>query len=367
MKRKLCIVLAIFMLVLAAGCQKTASPKPAAVKDKIAIITGSMEQDAQAYQAAMKMCELYGEDIVSVIYEDSSPASLARVAALAEDAEIKAAIIVQENCAVYPAIEMLRQVSPEMLILCGAASDDVSAVAAKADAVFMPDTVSVGLSAVDEAASMGATAFIHYSYAGLLTSDVVAELREQMIERCEINGIVYYDVTAPDPSGSAGLESAQQFIKDDVMRQIAQHGVDAAFFSLEHEFQAPLISAVFEQGAIFPSQSCQNPFCGYQEALGVDVSGREGDASYMLNAVKEKLSERGQQNRMAVWGMSLNAAMVRCGVEYAYRFIQDTTDGRADEKVLLSMLKKLTGGESSSVSVNGNVYYIMCESYDFTA
>ncbi|HCX78922.1 MAG TPA: hypothetical protein DG577_05900, partial [Firmicutes bacterium] len=49
-----------------------------------------------------------------------------------------------------------------------------------------------------------------------------------------------------------GVSGAQQFILEDVPRQIEQYGKDTAFFSTNCSMQEPLIRSVLEGGAIYP-------------------------------------------------------------------------------------------------------------------
>jgi hypothetical protein len=155
-----------------------------------------------------------------------------------------------------------------------------------------------------------------------------------------------YEVNAPDPTGDAGVSGAQQFILEDVPRQIAQYGKDTAFFSTNCAMQEPLIRSILEQGAIFPQQCCPSPYHGYPAALNIDVSGHEGDVQYMLDSIQTALKEHGQEGRMSTWGTPVNMLMIEAGVEYAMDFLEGETDGRVDEAVLSpSSIKSGKGSE----------------------
>jgi len=139
------------------------------------------------------------------------------------------------------------------------------------------------------------------------------------VEECAKLGIEFVDVTAPDPTGDAGITGAQQFITDDVKRQIEKYGKDTAFFSTNCGMQEPLIREVWNNGAIFPQQCCPSPYHGYPTALNIDVSGHEGDVQYMLDQIKAKLTEKNQQGRMTTWGVPINMLMIDAGVRFAMK------------------------------------------------
>ena len=124
----------------------------------------------------------------------------------------------------------------------------------------------------------GSTTLIHYSFPAPLIygnySDPSADNDRRMVGKL---GIKFVDVTAPDPTGDAGLGGAQQFILEDVPRQIAEYGKDTCFFSTNCGMQEPLIRSVWENGAILVQQCCPSPYHGYPAALDIDVTGHEGD------------------------------------------------------------------------------------------
>jgi len=261
-----------------------------------------------------------------------------------------------------------------MLFISGVAAEDPATISSKSDIVMLVDEISMGTSIPTKAAEMGAKTFIHYSFARHLSYATIAARRELMIEACEKLGIEFVDVTAPDPTGDAGVSGAQQFILEDVPRQIAQYGKDTAFFSTNCAMQEPLIRSILEQGAIFPQQCCPSPYHGYPAALNIDVTGHEGDVQYMLDSIDAKLTEAGQQARMSTWSVPVNMLMVEAGVDYAIEVLEGRTNGNLDEAVLNKIINNIAGGEGSAkltkYNENGveldNYYMLLCDFYDFS-
>ncbi|MDD4657908.1 MAG: DUF3798 domain-containing protein [Eubacteriales bacterium] len=374
-KRLVALVLCVLLLLTLAACRTD----PAITEEpeyKIGIITGTVSQGEEEYQAAHNMAAKYGDKIVTATYPDNfsseTETTIANTVALASDPDVKAIVFVQAVPGAAAAIDKVRETRPDMLFIAGVAAEDPATIASKADIVLLVDEISMGTAMPKKAAEMGAKTFIHYSFARHLSYATIAARRHLIMETCEELGIAYYDVTAPDPTGDAGVSGAQQFILEDVPRQIEQYGKDTAFFSTNCAMQEPLIRSVLEGGAIYPQQCCPSPYHGYPAALNIDVSGHEGDIQYMLNSIGTVLKEYGQEGRMSTWGVAVNMLMIEAGVKYAIEFLEGNTQGRVDEDVLFPIIDAIAKG-GTAVSIyeeNGvpidNFYLILCDYYDFS-
>ena len=375
MKRIILIAISILMVLSLVACT-TAPIDPD--KIHIGVVTGTVSQGEEEYQAAQNMAAKYGDMIVTATYPDNfsseTETTIANVVALASDPDVKAIVFCQAVPGAAAAIDKVRETRPDMLFVAGVAAEDPATIASKADIVMLVDEISMGSSIPTKAAEMGAKTFIHYSFARHLSYATIAARRELMIEKCKELGIEFVDVTAPDPTGDAGVSGAQQFILEDVPRQIAQYGKDTAFFSTNCSMQEPLIRSILEQGAIYPQQCCPSPYHGYPAALNIDVSGHAGDVQYMLDSIDEKLTAAGQEGRMATWGVPVNMLMVEAGVDYSIEFLEGRTSGRLDEGVLNGIVNRIAGGEGKAqltkYNENGvqleNYYMILCDFYDFS-
>ncbi|HZK41433.1 MAG TPA: DUF3798 domain-containing protein, partial [Clostridia bacterium] len=63
---------------------------------------------------------------------------------------------------------------------------------------LLVDELSMGRTIPEEAARMGATRLLHYSFPRHLGYETIAARRQIMIETCEKLGIEFMDVEAPD-------------------------------------------------------------------------------------------------------------------------------------------------------------------------
>lgn len=379
-KKLVCLTLALLMALTLIGCRQAETPAAAdgAGKYKIGIITGTVSQGEEEYQQAQNMKAKYGDMIVTATYPDNfateTETTIAQVVGLASDPDVKAIVFVQAVPGAAAAIDKVRETRKDMLFICGVVAEDPAVVASKADISFLADELTMGDSLPALAAKMGAKTYIHYSFARHLSYATIAARRLKMIDNCAKLGIEFVDVTAPDPTGDAGVAGAQQFILEDVPQQVAKYGKDTAFFSTNCSMQEPLIRAVVEQGAIYPQQCCPSPYHGYPAALGIDVTGHEGDVKFMLGAIKEKLDAAGQSSRMSTWTTPVNMAMVESGVLYAIEFCEGRTSGRVDETVLNKCFKqaagegcKLSHYSDETVGELTNFFMVMGEYYDFAS
>jgi hypothetical protein len=379
-KRLVALLLVAMMLFTLTACGRGGDQGDNGGEDeatyKIGIITGTVSQGEEEYQAAQRMKEKYGEDkIVTATYPDNfsseTETTIARVVELASDPDVKAIVFVQAVPGAAAAIDKVRETRPDMLFIAGVAAEDPATIASKADIVLLVDEISMGRTIPQKAAEMGAKTFIHYSFARHLSYATIAARRELMIETCDELGIEFVDVTAPDPTGDAGVSGAQQFILEDVPRQIEKYGKDTAFFSTNCSMQEPLIRSILEQGAIYPQQCCPSPYHGYPAALNINVEGHEGDVQYMLDAIKEKLVAAGQEGRMSTWGVPINMLMIEAGVDYAIEFCEGRTNSRFDKDVLFASINKVDSSceisnYEDAEGVIDNYFLLLCDFYDFS-
>jgi hypothetical protein len=294
---------------------------------KIGIVTGTVSQGEEEFQEAMAQIAKHGADkIVHTTYPDNfsteTETTISQFVNLASDPLVKAIVVGQAVPGTAASIDKVRETNPDMMFICGVVAEDPGVMSEKSDICTLVDEISMGKTIPTEAHRMGAKTFIHYSFPRHLGYATIANRLNIMKETCKELGMELVEVNAPDPTGDQGVSGAQQFIIEDVPRQIAQYGKDTAFFSTNCAMQEPLIRSVYEQGAIFPQQCCPSPYHGYPAALSIEVEGHEGDVQYMLDSIAAKLKENGQDKRMSTWGVPINMLMIDAGVTFAMKWLE---------------------------------------------
>ena len=242
---------------------------------KIGIVTGTVSQGEDEYRGAENVIKKYGSDIVHVIYPDNfmqeQETTIARIVELAYDSSVKAIVVCQAVPGTVAAIRKVKEFRPDIVFIAGTPHEDPPIVERTADVSFNTDDERRGITIIDLAYKMGAKTFIHYSFPRHLSMELIARRKDLMEKRCKELGIQFVSVSAPDPMGEQGITGSQQFILEDVPRQLAKYGKNTAFFSTNCAMQEPLITAILKHGGLFPEQCCPSPTHGYPGALGIAI------------------------------------------------------------------------------------------------
>ena len=238
----------------AEGAETQAEEQKEAEPFKIGIITGTASQGDDEINQANKMKEKYGDMIVTSTYPDNftteTETLISNAVAMASDPEVKAIVWCQAVPGTAAAIDKVRETRPDMIFIAGTPGEDPGVINPKADIVLQVDEPGCGVVIPPQAKKQGAKTLIHYSFPRHMSYALIVARHENMKKYCEENGIEMVDVTAPDPTGDSGITGAQQFILEDVPRQIEKYGKDTVFFTTNCGMQQTLILSVFENGAI---------------------------------------------------------------------------------------------------------------------
>ena len=312
---------------------------------KIGIITGTASQGDEEITQAGKMKEKYGDMIVTSTYPDNftteTETVISNTVAMASDPDVKAIIWCQAIPGTAAAIDKVRETRPDMIFIVGTPGEDPGVINPKADIVLQVDEPGCGVVLPPQAAKQGAKTMIHYSFPRHMSYALIVARHENFKKYCAENNIELVDVTAPDPTGDSGITGAQQFILEDVPRQIEKYGKDTVFFTTNCGMQEPLIRSVFENGAIYSLQCCPSPFHAFPAALNIDMAGHEADVNYMMEQLQAKVTEYDMGGRVSTWGVPCNMLFISAGVEYAKKVLEGQTGGTVlDEQVLRDTIQE---------------------------
>ena len=394
MKKIISLLLALTMTVSLVACSSASAPAetpaateeaaPAATEEaaeatadyKIGIITGTVSQGEEEYQAAQNMKAKYGDMIVTATYPDNfsteTEQTIATVTNMAADPAVKAIVFVQAVPGATAAINKVKETRDDILFITGVCAEDPGVIAAAADICMLVDEIAMGTTIIDEAAKMGAKTFVHISFERHLGYATIAGRQAGFKARCAELGIEYVEATAPDPTGDAGVTGAQAWITENIKVYVDEYGVDTAFFSTNCALQVPLIQEIAKLKAIFPQQCCPSPYHAYPSAFNIETKGHEGDVEYMLGEIKKAVEEAGNTGRMSTWAVPINMMMIEAGFNYAVKWIEGDITERCDETALLAEMKAISGEATTithySDEATGeldNFFLILCPFYDF--
>ena len=376
MKRIVTLLLALAMVLSLAACGAGETAGESKSDYKIGIITGTVSQGEEEYQAAQNLKAKYGDKVVTATYPDNfsteTEQTIATVTNMAADPDVKAIVFVQAVPGAAAAINKVKETRDDILFITGVCAEDPAVIAAAADICMLVDEIQMGTTIIEQAAKMGAKTFVHISFERHLGYATISARQALFKENCARLGLEYVEATAPDPTGDAGVTGAQAWVTENIKVYVDQYGKDTAFFCTNCSMQVPLIQQVAELGAIYPQQCCPSPYHGYPSAFNISTEGHEGDVPYMLDQITAKVAEYGNTGRMSTWEVPVNMVMIEAGFNYAEKWIKGEITERCDEAALLKEIQAIAGDAASiskyadeAAGEIANFFMILCPFYDF--
>jgi len=353
MKKILTVMLLLSIVatgVFAGGQQGAASSD----NWKIGIFTGTVTQNEEEYRAAENVQAKYGADKIIIQtypdkFMDEQETVIANLAGLAADPDVKALVICQGVPGTSAAIDKVKEMRDDLLIIVGTPGEDPPMIAERADVVLMADELGMGSAIIEQAKKQGAEVFVHYSFPRHMSYALLAARRDLFKENAARLEIEFVDATAPDPTGDAGVSGTKQFILEDIPRMVAKYGKNTAFFGTNCGMQDAMITAIVEEKAIFPQPCCPSPTHGFPNAMELDIpKDKTGDFAYIIDEITAKTAEAGMTGRLSTWPVPISMMFIEAGAEYAKAWIEEGFDKMDDaqlDKAFQSYLADFGGGE----------------------
>ena len=349
--------------------EETETPDiPELFEGKIAIITNSAYEIP--WYSAFPVISKYGEGKVvhvecplSYMFEHEKMVDL--VKDLGADPDIKAIIVNRTYIGMNAAIEKLRETRKDIFVVyCTPDTDESSAESAQtramttqtADLILATDELGVGPAMAKQAQKLGAKTFVHYSFPRHMSVPIFLEMRELTKRECEELGIEFVGVTAIDPLSDAGRDSANEFIDDDVPKMVKKYGKDTAFFTTDCAMQIPLITAVVEQGAIYPQPCCPSPYHGFTSVFPreKELDDRWADPSCsridvdrdVIKGLTKAIAKKNMLGRLSTWPVEKEHMYTMTAAEYAIKWINgEVSKDNIDIEILKQLMEEYAGVE----------------------
>ena len=316
---------------------------------KIGIMTGTVSQGEEDFRGGEQVERKYPGRVKHVTYPDNFSSELETVVAqltgLAADPAVKVIIVGQAIPGSVTAARKIREMRPDILIGFIGPHEDPDVVNAACDLATQPDQIARGVTIIATAQQMGARNFVHYSFPRHMSQLLLAQRRDIMKKECEKRGMHFYFVTAPDPTAEGGLPAAQQFILEDIPRELAKLGPATAFYSTNDGMQEPMIKAILTAKAgYFVEQDVPAPTAGYPGALGIKIPpDKAGDMTFINAENKRQIAERGMSGHFGTWSQPIDMVCIRAFTD----LLVDAVDHKADyhdSTTVQRYLEKEAGG-----------------------
>jgi uncharacterized protein DUF3798 len=362
MNRRLSVT--VLALLLVAGCSGrsgtpggNASPgsttsAPDGSAFRIGIMTGTTSQGEEDFRAGQQIAKKYGARVKLVTYPDNfmneQETLIAQLTGLAADPKVKVICVAQAVPGSVAAARKIKETRPDILIGFVGPHEDPDVVDQTSDIAIQPDQLARGVTIIDNAQKMGAKNFVHYSFPRHMSQILLSQRRDIMKRECEKRGMKFYFITAPDPMGEGGLPAAQQFILEDVPREVNKLGRQTAFYTTNDGMQEPLIKAILQYGGIFVEQDVPAPTSGYPAALGMSIPpDKAGDMTWINGEIKRMLAAKGASGRFGTWEQPVDMVTLRAMVD----LLVDAVDKKADYKDMATVQKYMEKEANGPVQI----------------
>lgn len=327
-----------------ASASASASAADAASGDfKIAVMYQDASQGEEPTRAFEQLKSKYGDMVVGSSFPANEQEVLISTAlGLVADQNVKALLIFQEPAGSSAAVKACRDVRPDVLYLGGVVSEDPDVVEDAFDVIVDPAKFNMGASIIKQAKAMGAETFVHYSFPRHMAMESLAQRRDLMRETCEAEGIQFVDVTSPDPLSDAGVTGTQQFILEDIPKEVEKYGKNTAFFGTNTAMMDVMVKAVVESGALLPSTCDPSPFQGFTSGLSIDIpEDKSSDPQYAVEQIRAKLAEMGMTGRLSTWPLSSSMLYFQSIFEYAKQYAEGSITEKVDVDALTGIMSQL--------------------------
>ncbi|MEK7329552.1 MAG: DUF3798 domain-containing protein [Candidatus Eisenbacteria bacterium] len=335
---------------------------------KIGIMTGTVSQNEEEFRAGQQLAARYGDRIKHVTYPDNfmqeQETVIAQLVGLAADPAVKVIVVGQAIPGTIAGARKIREQRPDILIGFVEPHEDPAMVNEAADIAVQPDQLERGRTIIAEAAAMGAKKFIHYSFPRHMSQELLARRRDIMKEACAEKGLDFQFVTAPDPMAEGGLPATQQFVLEDVPREVKKYGPQTAFFSTNCGMQDPLIRSVLANGGYVPEQCCPSPTHGYPTALGIAVPpDKAGDIAYINSENRRIIAEHNMTGHFGTWIAPESMVAIRA----VTNLLVDAVEKKMDYKDQATVQKYLADEAGAAVKIRkydekqGNQYLFLLD------
>ena len=329
MKKLLSLLLVLTMVFALCACGQKAT------KDEgyhIGIVTGSVSQSEDDRRGAEAFQAKYGEDMVKLaIYPDNFTEELETtiqtIVNLSDDPQMKAIIVNQGVPGTAEAFRQIKEKRPDIICIAGESHEDIALIESAADLTTNNDFVARGYLMIRTAHEMGCDTFVHISFPRHMSYETMSRRVAIMKEACKEFGMTFVLETAPDPSQSdVGTPGAQAYILEHAPEWIEKYGKNSAYFCTNDAHTEPLLKQLLAYGGYFIEADLPSPLMGYPGALGLDLTGANGDFEKILSSVEEAVVAKGGEGRFGTWAYSYGYTVSAGLAQHAYNVIKGESE-----------------------------------------
>lgn len=332
MKKLLSILLsAVMMVTFLTGCTQSGREKASKDEYHIAIVTPTLSTSEDEYRAGEEMAKKYPEIVKHLTlpenFEEEIETCISTIVSSADDPLMKAVIVSSGQSGLIPAFQQIKEKNPDILTISAPIFDEPEMMSKYIDLNLDTNWLERGRTIVEKANKMGAKTFVHYSFPTHLSKPLISARKDKMKETCKKLGMKFVEVVTPDPQTGDSVEAMQQFLQEDIPRQIEKYGKDTNIFGSNCPMYDVIIKEALNLKYMVAEQCCPTPTQAYPTVLGLEISEEDQTNFDKINEmISEKVDAAGMKGRLSGWPISVNVYMPQFAVEVAKEVIENDFD-----------------------------------------
>lgn len=350
MKKLLSILLsAVMMVTFLTGCTQSGEEKASKDEYHIAIVTPTLSTSEDEYRAGEEMAKKYPEIVKHLTlpenFEEEIETCISTIVSSADDPLMKAVIVSSGQSGLIPAFQQIKEKNPDILTISAPIFDEPEMMSKYIDLNLDTNWLERGKTIVEKANKMGAKTFVHYSFPTHLSKPLISARKDKMKETCEKLGMKFVEVVTPDPQTGDSVEAMQQFLQEDIPRQIEKYGKDTNIFGSNCPMYDVIIKEALNLKYMVAEQCCPTPTQAYPTVLGLEISEEDQSNFDKINdMISEKVDAAGMKGRLSGWPIPVTVYMPQFAVEVAKEVIENDFDYK-DATKLNELTKEKFGVE----------------------
>lgn len=303
---------------------------------RIGIVTPTLSTSEDEFRAGAEMAEKYPDIVKHITLPENFNVELetgiSQILSLADDPDMKAIIVNSGQSGLLPAFEQIKEKRPDIITIA-TMFDEPELMSKYVGLNFSTDWVRRGITIPTKAKEMGAETFIHYSFPTHLAMEEILKRKEAMEKTCKELGLKFLEIITPDPQTGDGPAAMQQFLREDIPRQIDKYGKNTNIFGTNCPMYDVIIDEAFKLKFIVAEQCCPTPTQAYPTVLNLEIEEKDlGNYDKINELIREKAKEAGMTGRLSGWSMPSQIYIPKFEVELAKYMIENNLE--IDESIL---------------------------------
>ena len=318
------------MMLSVAGCSNSEQSSAEATDSyKIGIVTPSLSSSEDEFRAGENMVAKYPGIVEHVVLpEDFNveiETAISQITSLADDPSMKAIVVVSGQSGLLPALQKVKEKNSEIITVTAPIWDDPDMMSEYIDINLDTDWARRGQTIVEKSAEMGAKTFIHYSFPTHLAKESISKRKEMMKETCDKLGLEFVEVVTPDPQAGDGVAAMQQFLREDIPRQIEKYGPDTNIFGSNCPMYDVIIDEALKLKFIVAEQCCPTPTQAFPTVMNLEISEEDaGNFEKINEMITQKAAEAGMTGRLSGWPIPATIFLPEFAVELSKKMIDNS-------------------------------------------